>query len=79
MGSAEIQDEFDELKDEIRLLQEERELYWDAFQNASDEIKRLREALEFYASFVGVPPHINVAPYIIDGGKIAAAALKEGK
>jgi len=43
------------------------------------ENQRLREALQFYASFVGAPPHINVAPYIIDGGKIAASALKEGE
>ena len=45
----------------------------------TDEIERLREALVFYASFADALPHENIAPLMIDRGKKARAALKEGE
>ena len=47
--------------------------------NLKFEVERLREALVFYASFADALPHENIAPLMIDRGKKARAALKEGE
>jgi hypothetical protein len=72
---------------EVFIMQEPMISRFDVAYEAADEIEWLREerhalrkVLQFYASFAtNTLPYSNIVDYLIDNGKLAALALKEGE